>query len=149
MNDLSVAELQLRFSSALHTTARSWRQAIDERLKDLGLSQAGWMAIAMVAKAPEPLSQKQLADLLAVEGPTIVAMVDRLVAAGLVLRVASESDRRVKLIELTAAGKALYRKVKQRADAVRSELLSGLDPASLLAAAKLLETLQERIEAPL
>jgi MarR family transcriptional regulator for hemolysin len=149
MNDPSVAELQLRFSSALHTTARAWRLAIDARLKDLGLSQAGWMAIAMVAKAPEPLSQKQLADLLAVEGPTIVAMVDRLVAAGLVLRVHSESDRRVKLIELTEAGMALYKKVQQRADAVRSELLSGLDPARLLAAAELLETLQQRIEAPL
>ncbi|MDB5907313.1 MAG: hypothetical protein JWP34_1427 [Massilia sp.] len=149
MNDPSVAELQLRFSNALHTTARAWRLAIDARLKDLGLSQAGWMAIAMVAKAPEPLSQKQLADLLAVEGPTIVAMVDRLVAAGLVLRVHSESDRRVKLIELTGAGKALYKKVQQRADAVRSELLSGLDLARLLAAAELLEMLQERIEAPL
>jgi MarR family transcriptional regulator for hemolysin len=149
MNDLSAAELQLRFSSALHTTARSWRQAIDARLKDLGLSQAGWMAIAMVAKAPAALSQKQLADLLAVEGPTIVAMVDRLVGAGLVRRVPSALDRRVKLIALTDAGQALYSKVQERADAVRSELLSDLDPASLLAATELLETLQARIGAPL
>jgi MarR family transcriptional regulator for hemolysin len=149
MNDLSAADLQQRFSSALHNTARSWRQAIDARLKDLGISQAGWMAIAMVAKAPEALSQKQLADLLAVEGPTIVAMIDRLVAAGLVERVPSALDRRVKLIHLTDAGRTLYDKVKQRADAVRSELLSDLDRASLMAATKLLETLQARIEAPL
>jgi MarR family transcriptional regulator for hemolysin len=149
MNDLPAAELQLRFSSALHNTARSWRQAIDARLKDLGVSQASWMAIAMVAKAPAPLSQKQLADLLAVEGPTIVAMVDRLVAAGLVERVPSALDRRVKLVHLTDAGRALYDKVRERADAVRSELLSDLDPAGLLAATQLLETLQARIEAPL
>jgi MarR family transcriptional regulator for hemolysin len=149
MNDLTASELELRFSSALHTTARAWRQAVDARLKDLGIGQAGWMAIAMVAKTPEALSQKQLADLLAVEGPTIVAMVDRLVAAGLVRRVPSALDRRVKLIQLTEAGHALYGKVQQRADAVRSELLANLDPASLLAATRLLETLQARIGAPL
>jgi MarR family transcriptional regulator for hemolysin len=149
MTEPSIAELQQRFSSALHSTARSWRQAIDARLKDLGISQAGWMAIAMVAKAEQPPSQKQLADLLAVEGPTIVAMVDRLVDAGLVERVPSALDRRVKLIHLTAAGRALYDKVRERADAVRSELLSGIDPAALLAATSLLESLQARIEAPL
>lgn len=149
MTTPSTADLQQRFTSALHNTARSWRQAIDARLKDLGISQAGWMAIAMVAKAAQPLSQKQLADLLAVEGPTIVAMVDRLVAADLVERVPSALDRRVNLIHLTTAGRALYDKVRERADAVRSELLSGLDPASLLAATSLLETLQARIETPL
>jgi MarR family transcriptional regulator for hemolysin len=149
MNDLTDSELQLRFSSALHTTARAWRQAIDARLKDLGISQAGWMAIAMVAKAPDALSQKQLADLLGVEGPTIVAMVDRLDSAGLVERVPSALDRRVKLIQLTDAGRALYGKVQQRAADVRSDLLADLDPASLLMATRLLETLQARIEAPL
>lgn len=149
MNDLSANELQLRFSTALHTTARAWRQAIDARLKDLGISQAGWMTIAMVAKSATDLSQKQLADLLAVEGPTIVAMVDRLVSAGLVLRVPSGTDRRVKLIRLTEAGRALYAKLKERADLVRADLLSDLDPAELLAATTLLEKLQARIEAPL
>jgi MarR family transcriptional regulator for hemolysin len=146
MSILSTSELQLRFSSALHTSARAWRQAIDARLKDLGISQAAWMAIAMVAKAETELSQKQLADLLGVEGPTVVAMVDRLVTAGLVVRAPSELDRRVKLIRLTGEGRAVYAKVKERADAVRSELLSDLDPAELLAATTLLEKLQARIE---
>ncbi|HEU4374107.1 MAG TPA: MarR family transcriptional regulator, partial [Telluria sp.] len=116
---------------------------------DLGVSQAGWMTIAMVAKADAELSQKQLADLLGVEGPTIVAMVDRLVTAGLVLRAPSPLDRRVKLIRLTVAGQAMYGEVKQRADAFRSTLLSDVAPATLLAATTLLERLQADIEGPL
>ena len=76
-------------------------------------------------------------------------MVDRLVTAGLVLRVPSALDRRVKLIRLTDAGQALYAKVKQRADVFRSDLLSDVDPAALLAATTLLEKLQARIEEPL
>ena len=149
MIDSPASELHLRFSSALHTTARAWRQAIDARLKDLGISQAGWMTIAMVAKSDTDLSQKQLAGLLGVEGPTIVAMVDRLVTAGLVLRAPSQLDRRVKLIRLTDAGAALYRKVRERADVFRGDLLAGLDPAALAAATTLLETLQARLEEPL
>ena len=149
MIDSPANDVQFRFSSSLHTTARAWRQALDTRLKDLGVSQAGWMTIAMVAKADAELSQKQLADLLDVEGPTIVAMIDRLVSAGLVLRAPSPLDRRVKLIRLTEAGQALYGKVKERADLFRSNLLSDVDQATLLAATILLEQLQARIQEPL
>ena len=149
MNDLPKLEAHARLSGALHHTARAWRQGIDRQLKDLGVSQAAWMTIAMVAKAAEPLSQKQLADVLGVEGPTIVAMVDRLVAAKLVLREASTLDRRVKLIRLTAAGDAMYARVKVEAEAFRTSVLAGLDPAAIDAAVALLDTIRTRIEAQL
>ena len=76
--------IEERFSDALHSTSRSWKQAVDRRLKYLGVSQASWMTIAIAAKAESPLSQSELADRLGVEGATMVAMVDRLVKAGLV-----------------------------------------------------------------
>lgn len=146
MNPLPNPDPLQRFSGALHNTARAWRQGIDRQLKDLGVSQAGWMTIAMVAKATEAPSQKQLADLLGVEGPTIVAMVDRLVTANMVVRDASTLDRRVKLIRLTPAGDALYARVKVEADAFRTSVLAGLDPAAIDAATALLETIRTRIE---
>ncbi|MES2149523.1 MAG: MarR family transcriptional regulator [Pseudomonadota bacterium] len=138
--------LEERFTAALHHSARTWRQALDARLKDLGVGQAGWLAIAHIAKAPAPLSQRELATLLDVEGPTVVAAVDRLMAAGLVLRVPSELDRRVKLLLLTDAGHALCAKVRKEADAFRRTTLSGVDQATLLAATELLEALRARIE---
>jgi len=82
-------DIEERFSDALHSTSRSWRQAVDRRLKYLGVSQASWMTIAIAATARSPLSQSELADKLAVEGATMVAMIDRLVKAGLILREAS------------------------------------------------------------
>lgn len=149
MNDLPNIDLQARLSASLHNAARAWRQGLDRRLRDSGVSQAGWMTIAMVAKSNEAPSQKQLADMLGVEGPTVVAMVDRLVAAGLVLREASPLDRRVKLIVLTGEGKALYARVKEVADAYRASVLAGFDSAELDAAVTLLEAVQARIEAEL
>ena len=141
-----MSDIEERFSDALHNTSRSWRQAVDRRLKYLGVSQASWMTIAIAAKARRPLSQSELADRLAVEGATMVAMVDRLVKAGLVTRQASTTDRRVKRVVLTAAGLRIYDKVKSEAAALRKELLANIDPRKLLSATELLEALQGIID---
>jgi MarR family transcriptional regulator for hemolysin len=136
-----------RFSDALHSTSRSWKQAVDRRLKYLGVSQASWMTIAFAAKAESPLSQSELADRLGVEGATMVAMVDRLVKAGLVVREASSTDRRIKRVVLTPAGVAIYDKVKTEADTLRKQLLAKMDPKKLQAATELLDSLKAIIEA--
>jgi MarR family transcriptional regulator for hemolysin len=132
----------------LHNTARGWRQALDRRLKYLGVSQASWLTIAAVARAHRPLSQSELADRLAVEGATMVAMIDRLVKSGLVVREPSTTDRRVKRVVLTEAGNALYEKVRSEAEAFRHELLAGIDPSRVEAAAVLLEQLHGLLEIP-
>ena len=141
-----MSDLEERFSDALHSTSRSWRQAVDRRLKYLGVSQASWMTIAIAAKARSPLSQSELADKLGVEGATMVAMIDRLVKAGLVNREASTTDRRVKRVVITSAGLKIYDKVKAEAAALRKELLAGTDQKKLLIATELLEGLQGIID---
>ena len=141
-----MSDLEERFANALHGTARAWRQAIDRRLKYLGVSQASWMTIAVAAKALQPLSQSELAEKLGVEGATMVAMVDRLVKAGLVKREPSTADRRIKRVVVTEAGQRLFDTVKTEAAAVRKELLSQMDPKKLEAATAVLEALQGMID---
>ena len=139
--------LEERFSIALHHTARVWRQALDARLKDLGMGQAGWMAIACVAKAGAPLSQTELAKQLSIEGPSVVATIDRLVASGLVERTPCATDRRVKLVILTDAGREVYAKVSAEATAFRDATLSDVERGALRNATDMLEALRARIEA--
>jgi MarR family transcriptional regulator for hemolysin len=141
-----MTDLEERFTGALHNASRAWRQALDRRLKYLGVSQASWMTIAVTAKARTPLSQSELADRLGVEGATMVAMVDRLVKAGLVVREPSTTDRRVKRVVLTQAGNLLFDKVWAEAAAFRKELLANMDPKALLIATELLEGLQGVID---
>jgi len=138
-----------RFSAALHGSARLWRLALDKRLKHLGIGQSGWMTIAMIAKADAPMSQRALADLVGVEGPSMVSMLDRLERDGFVTRAPCPNDRRVKLAHLTDAGRTVYSEVRKEAEAFRTRLLADLDPATLAAAATLLETLRTRIEGEL
>jgi MarR family transcriptional regulator for hemolysin len=138
-----------RFSSSLHASSRSWRMALDRRLKHLGLSQASWMAIASIAKYDTQPSQTELAAKLGVEDPTMVAMIDRLVKAGYVLRQPSETDRRVKLVVLTDAGKLIYAEVMEVATSFRMQLLKDVDPATLLLVTEFLETVQAMTESAL
>jgi MarR family transcriptional regulator for hemolysin len=142
-----MSDLQERFSAAMHNSSRAWRQALDRRLRYLGVSQASWMTIALAAKTHEPLSQSELADRLAVEPATMVAMVDRLVKAGLVVREPSMTDRRIKRVVLTPAGTQIYERVRTEAAAFRQQLLKDLDPKKLLLATELLESLQGTIDA--
>jgi MarR family transcriptional regulator for hemolysin len=146
MSDLPEFPIGERFSAAVHNTARGWRLLIDKRLKHLGIGQAGWMTIAMIAKSAEPMSQRALADVVGVEGPSMVSMLDRLEREGLVTRAPSPTDRRVKLVHLTDAGTTLYQQVREQANAVRAALLGDIDPATLAAATELLELLRTRIE---
>jgi MarR family transcriptional regulator, transcriptional regulator for hemolysin len=146
MSDLPESPIGERFSAAVHNTARGWRLLIDKQLKHLGIGQAGWMTIAMIAKSGEPMSQRALADLVGVEGPSMVSMLDRLEREGLVTRAPSPTDRRVKLVHLTAAGTTLYEQVRKEAAAVRATLFEGIAPQALGAAADLLEVLRARIE---
>ena len=139
--------LDERFSQALHSSARGWRHAVDRHLKASGLTQAGWMAVHAAAVAEQPLSQTELAQVLGVEGATMVAMVDRLVTAGMVRRAPSAIDRRVKLVIVTEQGQALYARVKVEADAVRKVLLKDIDRAQMKVATEVLEQLQAILEA--
>ena len=141
-----IMSVEERFSNALHTTARIWRLALDRRLKDLGVSQAGWLSVAYIAKAKSPLSQAELASLVQVEAATMVSTIDRLEKAGLVRRLPSESDRRVKLLVVTAEGQAIYEKVRARADDLRRELIGKIDPEKVAVATAVLEELQDLIE---
>jgi MarR family transcriptional regulator, transcriptional regulator for hemolysin len=141
-----MSDLEERFANALHNTARGWRQAVDRRLKYLGVSQASWMTIAVAARASTSLSQSELAEQLGVEGATMVAMVDRLVKAGFVVREPCLTDRRINHVVITNEGQRLFDTVKAEAAAVCKDLLAGIDPRKLEAANEVLEALQAMFE---
>jgi len=138
-------EIEERFAEALHGAARAWRQAVDRRLKSLGVSQASWAALAVASGAAAPLSQSELAERLGVEGATTVAMVDRLVRAGFVERQPSKTDRRVNRVVVTDTGARLVEVVRAEAAAARRKLLADVDPKKLAAATELLEAVQKLI----
>ena len=76
---------------------------------DLSLTQLRLLAIL---RDHEP-SMAQLADHLGLERPTVSGLVDRASARGLVLRTASDVDRRSSTVALTASGRRLAARLER------------------------------------
>ena len=104
-------------------TARAWRYALDARLQPLGLSRAQWTVLLHASRAKAPLTQKELAHLSGVEGPTMAGLLDRMERAGWVERRVGKVDRRSKTVHLTTTAKRLSRRVERIAADLRAELL--------------------------
>ncbi|KXJ31687.1 MarR family transcriptional regulator [Pseudomonas sp. HUK17] len=116
------------FGRQIFHASRAWRAELDRRLSHLGLSQARWQVLLNLArmKGVQP-TQRELAQSISIEGPTLARLLDGLEKQGLVKRLAVTEDRRAKRIMLTQEAGPLIEKIETIAEALRKELLSGLD----------------------
>ena len=141
-----MVSLDERFTRALHGGARAWRSALERQLRASGLTLAGWSAMAAVIASAAPPSQRELARRLGVDGATLVATIDRLAGAGLVERMPSPHDRRVKLVVATEKGKLLAAEIERYTAALRQALMARIDSARVDVAAGVLEELRSILE---
>lgn len=130
---------------AVGDCARLWRNTVNERLKPLGLSQAGWLALWNLAWFPEGLVQGELAERLSIEGPTLVRLLDRLERDGFVVRRAVAHDRRCKQVVLTPAAGPVVARVRAIIAELRGEIMAGIPPERLAAGLELLTLIRERL----
>jgi len=114
------------FGALLSLATRQWRRAADQGLQPFDLTEATWLPLIRIARAPAPLRQKDLAALLSLDGSSVVRLLDTLETAGLIRRREEASDRRAKAIFLTAKGRAIANKVEAAARQVRLDALRGL-----------------------
>ncbi|MFO6378457.1 MarR family transcriptional regulator, partial [Pseudomonas aeruginosa] len=72
-------------------------------------------------------TQRELAQSVGVEGPTLARLLDGLESQGLVRRLAVAEDRRAKHIVLTPKADVLIADIEAIAASVRNDVLTGID----------------------
>lgn len=112
----------------LSDSARLLRRRFDERARSLGVSRAQWQVLFALSRS-EGTNQAGLAEALDVETITVGRMVDRLEEAGLVERRADPADRRAWRLHLTPRAHPLLAQLREVAEEVMAETLSGLSRA--------------------
>ncbi len=115
-----------RFGMQLAQMSRGWRAELDRRLAGLGLSQARWLVLLHLARFDGVPTQRELAQSVGVEGPTLARLLDSLEAQGLVQRHAVVEDRRAKKIVLSDTARPLIAQIEAIATALRHELFVGI-----------------------
>ncbi|MBK5000376.1 MarR family transcriptional regulator [Pseudomonas sp. S31] len=122
---------QHRFGMQLAQMSRGWRAELDRRLAGLNLSQARWLVLLHLARFEEPPTQRELAQSVGVEGPTLARLLDSLENQGLVRRLAVVEDRRAKKIALCPPARPLIEQIETIANALRLELFTGIEQDDL------------------
>jgi len=92
-------------------TAKLSREYFEARLAERGGSLATWIVLSAAVNSPTSLSQRELAEAMAIGGPTLVRHLDRLEAEGLVVRRRDDHDRRITRIDLTPAGRRRHQEL--------------------------------------
>lgn len=120
-----------QFPFSVSRIARRWRKLLDERLKDLGVTQARWSTMVALNRGGEGVTQRELAELMSIENPTLVRLLDNLESQQLIERRPCEQDRRARRLHLTKRGESFIQKLDARAEGLREQLLSGISDDEL------------------
>jgi MarR family transcriptional regulator, transcriptional regulator for hemolysin len=103
----------------VNRTARAFVKALDLELHDrVGITVGQWKVIVMLVKH-NGLTQKEIADKLGLEGPTLIPIIDKMEKEELVVRKVDPSDRRNNRIYRTEKADALWDRMMQCASKVR------------------------------
>jgi MarR family transcriptional regulator, transcriptional regulator for hemolysin len=113
----------------LHDVARMMRKRFEQRAAHLGFTRSQWQVLVHLAQN-EGINQAGLADILEVEPITLVRILDRLEARGLIERRPHSKDRRVWLLYLTEAAHPSLSLLRVLGEKTRSEALAGLSSAA-------------------
>ena len=84
-------------------SGKVFSEAMEKRLRPYNITRTQWIAMYYIL-TNKSMTQKQLAEMMALKEPSIVPMLQKMEAEGYLLRNASDADRRNKYLKLSSAG---------------------------------------------
>jgi MarR family transcriptional regulator, transcriptional regulator for hemolysin len=119
-------------------------RAFERELALAGGSLPTWL-ILLSLKSGSWRTQRELAEALGIEGPTLTHHLAGLERAGLVTRTRAPDNRRVQRVELTEAGDAAFQRLRRAASSFDQRLRTGLDDSDIQQLRELLARLASNI----
>jgi len=136
--------LDEQFSESLHLVAHAWRTELDRRLRPSGFSHSRWLLLLHLSRH-DGCTHRELAQHMGIEAATLVRQVDHMEQEGLLQRCGSETDRRVKHLYLSAAGKKAVEHIRSKAAELRQEILSGSSREDIGTALDVLRSIRDKL----
>ena len=128
----------------LHAAADRMVVDLDKAAIDLGLNDVrDWLVLAAL-DAGAQRTQLELSRMICVDKTTLISVLDRLEQQELIVRTVDPKDRRVRIPQITAAGKRAHAKFAAARDAAESSALEGVDPEQRAVLMDLLARIAQR-----
>jgi len=130
----------------LRTADKSLEQALDSEIKQRFNLTGGQWKVIMILALREGISQKEVADLLSVEGPTLVPIIDKMEKDGFLTRKLNPNDRRINSIFLTKKSLELVEKIINTILDFRSIITKGVSKQDIDSARKVLLKMTQNVD---
>src|SRR5689334_8700200 len=112
----------------LKEVTRRYVNRFEVRAREISLNLAQAKALVRLEKN-EGVSQARLAELAEVDPMTMVRILDRMEAEGLLERRPDPADRRARCLYLTAKARPILSEIWRLSDEIRAELFAGVSKA--------------------
>jgi len=124
----------------LARTAKVVSRAFDDALSHAGGSLPTWLVLVSL-KSRQHDAQRDLAQAVGIEGPTLTHHLNRMEADGLITRTRRPTNRRVHDVTLTEGGEAAFQHLLGTVTGFDQQLRTGLTTRELATLSELLERL--------
>lgn len=139
LDDPGVPDLESRVQGDHHQALKLWlrwlscttriEDTIRKRLAgEFGITLPRFDLMAQLERHPEGLTMRELSKRLMVTGGNVTGITDQLEAEGLVIRAPHPTDRRAFSVQLTPAGRKLFKRMATTHEAWVVELFDGWTP---------------------
>jgi len=132
------------FARAVISVGRVWRRIVDQALVNSGLSQAMALPLLVLSRG-DHVRLGVIAEELGLEGPSLVRIIDLLVAERLVTRQEDATDRRAKILSLTEKGRQRALEIERVVDGLRRQFLAEVSEPQLLATVQMLGVVEKTL----
>ena len=128
----------------LARVAKLASRAFDDALAEVGGSLPMWLILVSL-KSQRHGAQRELAEAVGIEGPTLTHHLNRMETAGLVTRTRDAENRRIHRVELTKEGEAMFRRLLATVIAFDKRLRAGFSKNDIAALNGFLERLRANV----
>lgn len=128
----------------LHAAADRMAADLDQAAVEIGLKDVrDWLVLAALDDGQQH-TQLELSRIVCVDKTTLISVLDRLEQHGLIVRTVDTADRRVRIPQITPAGRRVYAKFATARDHAEARALVGIDPAQRSLLLELLARIADR-----
>ena len=132
----------------LHAAADRMAVELDRAAVAIGLNDVrDWLVLAALDDGQQR-TQFELSKMVCVDKTTLIGVLDRLEQRKLIVRTVDSRDRRVRIPQITAAGRRVFAKFATARDAAEAKALDGVDPDQRAVLFELLGRIADRQDAP-
>ncbi|MDY5912920.1 MAG: MarR family transcriptional regulator [Inconstantimicrobium porci] len=107
-------------------TNRHMKRELDNKLKEFNITTSQFACLKLLSEEEKSLTQVEIASKLRLDKVTAGAVIDKLIAKGLVSRERNIKDKRAYVIEITDDGLSVVKNTVEAAASVNRKALKGL-----------------------